>query len=101
MILRFHDSQCAIAPLGVHDSSRDAIQFLQLDAVLALVKTDQYTFHSGAWFLATKCDATVRDGLKKGTDDGFDAYVTRCVGTANTPERIAYWKRAKEAFGIA
>lgn len=72
----------------------------QLNAILDLVKTDEYTFHSAAWFLVTKCDTSVRDALKRGTDEGWNAYMTKCVRTTNTPERIAYWTRAKAAFGI-
>ncbi|KAI2616483.1 hypothetical protein GGR54DRAFT_227012 [Hypoxylon sp. NC1633] len=67
--------------------------------VLALVNADQYNFGSGPWFLTTQCGAGIVDGLKTGSDAGFQAYMG-CVGVTVDSERQAYWTRAKQAFGL-
>ena len=64
------------------------------DAVLALVNTDEWGFGSAAWFLATQCTGSVREGLKAGTEQGWEAYLSECVGTSATGERTALWRRA-------
>ncbi|KAJ9157611.1 hypothetical protein NKR23_g148 [Pleurostoma richardsiae] len=70
------------------------------NSILALVTPDQYNFGSGPWFLTEKCSDTQAE-LKKGTDAGWEAYMT-CVGVdATDSERLAYWTRAKEAFGLS
>lgn len=67
--------------------------------VLELVMVDEYNFGSGPWFLTTKCGDDVREQLKKGTDEGFAAYMG-CVGVEAGDDRLAYWTRAKTAFGL-
>ena len=85
----------AIAPSGVAGLSDD-----KLNAILALVTPDQYSWGSAAWYLTTKCEASVVSGLQAGTDAAYQAYLG-CVGTSSTPERLAYWTRAKAAFGLS
>jgi hypothetical protein len=63
------------------------------DAVLALVSGDEYSFASGAWFLATQCSGSVRDALDAGADAGWDGYMG-CVGVEATEERTAMWRSA-------
>ncbi|KAF7563452.1 hypothetical protein G7046_g692 [Stylonectria norvegica] len=70
-----------------------------LDAILALVTPDEYNFASGPWFLTTQCEPSVRETLDKDPDAGFEAYMD-CVGVNVDDGRLAYWKRAKEAFYI-
>ena len=69
------------------------------DDVLALVTPDKYNFGSGPWFLTTQCTDDQRKQLQAGTDAGFSAYMS-CIGVEATDERLAYWKRAKTAFGL-
>ncbi|KAI1116794.1 hypothetical protein F5Y14DRAFT_33682 [Nemania sp. NC0429] len=69
------------------------------DKVLDLLTDDEYNFGSGPWFLKNKCAPSVADGLAQATDAAFDAYMA-CVGVSTTPERKAYWTRAKTAFGL-
>jgi hypothetical protein len=68
-------------------------------AVLALVMPDQYNFGAAPWFLATQCSDAVRSQLQTSPDAGFQAYMG-CVGVSATDDRLAYWNRAKAAFGI-
>ena len=63
-------------------------------AVLALVNTDEWGFGSAAWFLSPQCDASVQKGLAAGTEEGWEDYLTQCVGTSATEERTAIWKKA-------
>ncbi|KAH7159576.1 hypothetical protein B0J13DRAFT_539185 [Dactylonectria estremocensis] len=79
--------------------SVDGLSDDKLNEILALVTPDKYNFGSGAWFLTTQCDASVRTQLDADIDAGFEAYMG-CVGTALTDERTAFLTRAKEAFGI-
>ncbi|KAI1375664.1 hypothetical protein F4677DRAFT_446293 [Hypoxylon crocopeplum] len=67
--------------------------------VLGLVRTDEYNFGSGPWFLTTQCDSSVVDALKAGDDAGFQAYMG-CVGVTIDSDRQAYWTRAKAAFNL-
>ncbi len=68
--------------------------------VLALVMPDEPNFGSAAWFLTKKCSADVRASLATGTDAGWKAY-NGCIGVDGTlPNRMAYWTRAKQAFGL-
>jgi hypothetical protein len=71
----------------------------QLNAIRALVLPDQYSWATGAWFLTAQC-AGVADDLEKDADSGFTSYMS-CVGTTATSDRLAYFTRAKTAFGIS
>ncbi|CAD0089919.1 unnamed protein product [Aureobasidium vineae] len=62
--------------------------------VLALVNNDRWGFASAAWFLVTQCDGEIRRGLAGLTEEGWNAYLTDCVGTTVTDERTAIWKDA-------
>lgn len=70
-------------------------------AVLDLVSSDQYAWAAASWYYSTKCSASqkaqVLDGGLQGWQDGF---ITGCVQTTNTPERLAYWTRARQALGV-
>ncbi|KAH9243047.1 hypothetical protein K456DRAFT_136769 [Colletotrichum gloeosporioides 23] len=50
--------------------------------------------------LALVCDQSTRDELAEGTVRGFTLYM-ECIGTSGTEDRVAYWTRAKAAFGLA
>jgi hypothetical protein len=70
------------------------------DEVLAMVTVDEHNFASAAWFLKTACTADVRTALETGTNDGWIAY-NKCIGVdGSLQERMAYWTRAQEAFGL-
>ena len=73
----------------------DPVQVLKL-----LTSSDEYDFGSGSWFLSTQCPDSVRSGLQTGSQQGWEAYITSCVQTSVTPERQAYWERAKKALGM-
>lgn len=75
------------------------------DAVVAaLNKDDAISFGSAAWFLTKAqpdaCTPAIRKGLAAGTQQGWEAYLTGCVGTTAAPERNASWKAAKSALGV-
>lgn len=62
-----------------------------------LLSNDDYDFGSAAWFLTTLCNDEIRGELRKGTDSGWEKYITECVGTTVTPERKEYLARARDA----
>ncbi|KAI4723292.1 hypothetical protein E4T48_00378 [Aureobasidium sp. EXF-10727] len=62
--------------------------------VLELVNGDCWGFASAAWFLVTQCEGEIRKGLAGLTEEGWNAYLTDCVGTTVTDERTAIWKKA-------
>ncbi|KAK4229501.1 hypothetical protein QBC38DRAFT_471979 [Podospora fimiseda] len=69
-------------------------------AILEMVVVDEHNFGSVRWFYESKCDAGVKEQLKKGTDEGFKAYMG-CVGVdGGNADRLAYWERAKTAFKL-
>ena len=65
----------------------------------ALVSNDAWDFGSAAWFLSTQCGPSVLTELGSGGAEGFNAYLA-CIGTTNTPDRMAYFQRAMTAFGL-
>ena len=69
-----------------------------LNAIRALVLSDEYTWASAVWFLTSQC-ASIRPTLQAGGQAGFVAYMG-CVGTEATGARLEYWKRATAAFGL-
>ncbi|KAG8995787.1 hypothetical protein FRB95_013388 [Tulasnella sp. JGI-2019a] len=56
-------------------------------------------FGSAAWFLSSQCSADVRSGLKSGSEAGWEAYLTECVGTTVTDDRKTGWTNAIAALG--
>lgn len=77
--------------------SKEAVQKAQSqgpEQVLALVNTDEWSFGSAAWFLATQCDGSIRQGLREGSEAGWESYLSSCVGTTATEERMAIWRKA-------
>ncbi|KAL4801679.1 hypothetical protein BDV18DRAFT_148545 [Aspergillus unguis] len=72
----------------------------QPGAVLDLLLEDSSVdFGSGAWFLTTQCEDSVREGLKSGSEDGWKGFITGCVGTEANDQRKSYWQKAVEALG--
>ena len=72
----------------------------QLNAVRALVLPEQYSWGSAAWFLTTQCAPSVRSQMQAGGQQAFQAYMG-CVGTSATGDRLAYFTRAMQAFGLS
>ncbi|KAF1949089.1 hypothetical protein CC80DRAFT_497771 [Byssothecium circinans] len=70
------------------------------DALVAALSDDEASFGSAAWFLKTQCSADVAKGLQDGSQKGWEAYLTKCVGTTHTAERDVAWKKAKEVLGV-
>jgi hypothetical protein len=65
--------------------------------VLNILRPDEYAFGSAAWFIKTQCSADIQKGLQSGTQAGWEAYITDCVGT--TPDgRLAYWQKSIKAL---
>ena len=62
--------------------------------VLRLVNNDEWGFGSAAWFWSTQCDDSVKQGLKAGTEAGWEAYLSSCIGTTATEDRTAVWRSA-------
>ncbi|PHH62940.1 hypothetical protein CDD81_6573 [Ophiocordyceps australis] len=85
-------------PAGV--SSVEGQSKQTLNQILALVQPDEYNFGSGPWFLRSKCDAKVVQGLAGGdVDEGFQKHMA-CVGVVVDEARRGYFERAKRAFKV-
>ena len=69
------------------------------DVLNLIIQYANWDFGSAMWFLSEQCEQGVRDGLKKGDDAGWNAYLG-CIGTTATDDRKAYWTRAKGALGV-
>ena len=61
-----------------------------------LLTNEEYDFGSGPWFLTTQCKGDVREQLQGGREEGWEAYITECVGTDATAERKKYWRKGVE-----
>lgn len=70
------------------------------DLLDLLRENETYDFGSGAWFLTTQCSQDVRSALQKGSETGWQKYISDCVGTSVTDERKEYWDRAAKALGV-
>lgn len=68
--------------------------------MLQLVLDDGHSFGAGPWFVSSQCSAQVRSGLASGTEEGWNAWITTCVGTTVTDQRKGYWVKAKEALNV-
>ncbi|KAL7932587.1 hypothetical protein V8C35DRAFT_78160 [Trichoderma chlorosporum] len=80
-------------------TTTDGLSDDDLNHILSLVEPDQYNFASGAWFYTTQCDPSVKQALWDNVDTGFQKYMA-CVGVSVTDDRLAYFTRAKAAFGL-
>ncbi len=61
--------------------------------LLDLVNNNEWGFGSAAWFLSTQCDHRVQKGLATGSQQGWEQYLSDCVGTPVTDDRTAIWKK--------
>lgn len=68
-----------------------------LDILLA---DAEYDFGSGAWFLTTQCSESVREALRSGSQEGWEGYISGCVGTEADEGRRGYWESAVKALGV-
>ncbi|OJJ52628.1 hypothetical protein ASPSYDRAFT_164401 [Aspergillus sydowii CBS 593.65] len=64
-----------------------------------LLEDPAVDFGSGAWFLTTQCDDSVREKLQSGNEEGWKGYIVDCVGTEANSERKGYWTAAVKALG--
>lgn len=64
-----------------------------------LTANDEFDFGSASWFLVTVCTEAIRAALQSQGRQGWQSYVTNCIGTAPTADREAYWQRAAQVFG--
>jgi hypothetical protein len=71
-----------------------------VDLLDLLRNNKTYDFGSGAWFLTTQCSKEVRTALQSGSEEGWQRYISDCVGTSVTEERKEYWQRAVKALGV-
>lgn len=69
-----------------------------LDILLA---DEEYDFGSGAWFLTTQCEQSVRETLQSGSEEGWQGYISGCVGTEANEGRRRYWESAVKALGVS
>lgn len=61
--------------------------------LLDLINTDLWGFASAAWFLSTQCDASIAQALGDAQQASFENYLTTCVGTTVTADRITGWEK--------
>lgn len=64
-----------------------------------LLEDPAVDFGSGAWFLTTQCEDSVRKNLQSGSEEGWEGYIVDCVGTEANEERKGYWTAAVKALG--
>lgn len=84
-------ANCGVSSQEVERAKRQGV-----DAVLGLVNGDLWGFGSAAWFLATQCGEDVSEGLKSGSQQGWENYLSGCVGTTATEDRTAVWRKAMQ-----
>jgi len=93
----------AIDPTLSNTSTPDEINAVPADtmnAIRALVLSDELSFGSAAWFLREKCTADIAEGLQAGTEEAYSRYMTVCIGTTDDPARFEGYTRALGAFDL-
>lgn len=65
-----------------------------------LLSRAHWDFGSAAWFFSTQCSRVVREGVRLGTVEGWEAYIEGCVNTTVTEERREYWMRARDVLFV-
>ncbi|KAJ9615550.1 hypothetical protein H2200_001625 [Cladophialophora chaetospira] len=71
-------------------------------ATLALVQSDQYSFAAAAWYYNAHCSDAQKKQVQAGGQNNWQtAFITGCVGTTLDDKRVAYWKSACQALGVA
>ncbi|KAH7101428.1 hypothetical protein BKA62DRAFT_618935 [Auriculariales sp. MPI-PUGE-AT-0066] len=80
--------------------SQDAAGDDVKNQVRALVLKDEFSFASAAWYYKTNCGdkQDIVDGLKAGTQAGWEQYITQCVFTTVTGDRQSSWQKALEVL---
>jgi len=95
----------SIPALGVgNGASASSMSATQLNEIRAgVTAVDDYDFGSAAWFLTTQCSDSIRTQLQTGSEAGWAAYMTQCVGaTQDTMSgRQAVWAVAATQLGLA
>ena len=80
-------------------SLKDKSQCVNAGEVLDLLLANkEYKFGSGAWFLTTQCSSDIQTALQKGDGQGWELYITSCLGTEASQGRKTYWERAVRAL---
>ncbi|OCT48901.1 hypothetical protein CLCR_05120 [Cladophialophora carrionii] len=104
-------TRCMMSPTFVHEYAQSIPELranigvgatpADLDATLALVQPDQYSFAAAAWYYNQHCtDAQKRQVQAGGQNNWASAFIAGCVNTAMDDRRSAYWIRACEALGV-
>jgi hypothetical protein len=70
----------------------------QKNAIRATVLGDDLSFASAAWFLREKCDGSVAQALQAANDDGFNNYMTQCIGVGADSARLAIYQATLAAM---
>ncbi|KAL6246390.1 hypothetical protein RBB50_006626 [Rhinocladiella similis] len=70
------------------------------DKVLGLVAGDEYSFAAAAWYYGTQCPQGVKEAVQTSGEQGWEEFVTACIGTTVTTERRGYWVKACNALNI-
>lgn len=68
--------------------------------VLDLVLDDTYSFAAAGWFYSSKCSTHQKEALRTGSQDGWEEFVTACVGITVDKGRQEYWERACLALKV-
>lgn len=79
-------------------STQDGVAVDVRNNVLDLVVPNEYAFGAAPWFLTTQCTAATTDAVSSGGYEGFAGYLTDCVGTPASDDRIAKWCSAVKAM---
>ncbi|RKP37166.1 hypothetical protein BJ085DRAFT_17209 [Dimargaris cristalligena] len=66
-----------------------------MNKVLALVTVDKYNVGAACWYLAKSagCGAKTLKVLEATTEEAYRTYLTECINTTVTDDRISGWKR--------
>jgi hypothetical protein len=90
----------AIRPdLNLNSTAADVPDDNQKNQIRATVLGDDLSFASAAWFLRTRCNASISEGLKSASDDAFNAYMgSGCINAGQDPARLTLYKATLDAM---
>ncbi|KAH0553211.1 hypothetical protein GP486_006616 [Trichoglossum hirsutum] len=94
----FPELQCQVA--GILSNAPESDPGAQT-AILGLVLPNKFSFGTAMWFYTNKCSPDIRSGVQTGSQEGFENYLSICVGTTLTDRVKGLFPTAKKALGIA
>ncbi|PVF98374.1 hypothetical protein CPB86DRAFT_705243, partial [Serendipita vermifera] len=87
------------ADLNSNSRAADVPSDDQKNQIRATVLGDELSFASAAWFLRTRCNASISEGLKSASTEAFNNYMgSGCINAGQDPARLELYQTTLNAM---